>query len=363
MCHDSGLDFMDLGGTVSTEEVRAWGLEPREEDGLFGTRHVEIKNGPRVYKRASISVYGSPTSGEIKKEELRLESFSRKVGSNEFDFESPKDRWFCENGEIERLAAFLAGTFSAAGRYRLVDAASASTTMLSLLDSGDLDPGALGKALAEHEDLAAVVAALTASSSGLNAVEVAAIARRRGTLADLKRLAVDPTTTETDMQAALEGHTWIFGGQYVGIAHRRNLAMLDEYDIPLVEGNGALHIVELKGPKIKDLVKRHRNHLIVGGEVHQAVGQLMNYLKQLDQQGAAMEQAFRNEHGVEYDMSRLCGTVVIGHSRHVRDHAKKSIDQAIRTFNSHLTRVQVVTYEDLLDRAEMALRFEEESLT
>ncbi|MEU5135585.1 MULTISPECIES: Shedu anti-phage system protein SduA domain-containing protein [Streptomyces] len=347
---------------MATDEVNAWGLEPREEDGLFGTKNIEIKSGPRVYKRASISVYGSPTSGEIKKEELRLESFARKIGSNEFDFDNPKDRWFCENGEIERLVAFLSGAFSTAGRYRLIDTASASTTILSLLDSGDLDPGTLGEALAEHGDLKEVISALTASASGLHAVEVATIARRRGVLTDLKRLAVQSDTTETDMQGALEGHTWIFGGQYIGIAHRRNLAMLDEHDIPLVEPNGALHIVELKGPKIKDLVKRYRNHLIVGNEVHQAVGQLMNYLKQLDQQGAAMEQVFRNEHGVEYDMSRLCGTVIIGHSHHVSDYAKKSIDQAIRTFNSHLTRVQVLTYEDLLDRAEMALRFEEGSL-
>ncbi|MFE2114737.1 Shedu anti-phage system protein SduA domain-containing protein [Streptomyces microflavus] len=347
---------------MTTDEVNTWGLEPREEEGLFGTRNAEIKNGPRVYKRASISLYGSPTSGEIRKEELRLESYARKAGSSEFDFDNPKDRWFCENGEIEKLIAFLSGAFGTAGRYRLVDTASASTTILSMLDSGDLDPGTLGKALAEHDDLAEVVSALTASASGLHAVEVATIARRRGALVELKRLAVDPATTETDMQAALEGHTWIFGGQYIGIAHRRNLAMLDEHDIPLVESSGALHIVELKGPKIKDLVKKYRSHLIVGNDVHQAVGQLMNYLKQLDQQGAAMEQVFRNEHGVEYDMSRLCGTVVIGHSRHVPDHAKKAIDQAIRTFNSHLTRVQVLTYEDLLNRAEMALRFEEGAL-
>ncbi|MGW6537444.1 Shedu anti-phage system protein SduA domain-containing protein [Streptomyces sp. NPDC055051] len=343
-------------------EVRAWSAEPNEDEGKFGTRNVTVKNGPRVFKKASISVFGDRVSGVIKKEELRLEGFQRKAGSNEYDFENPTSSWYCENGEIETLAAFLSGAFNTAGRYRLVDAACASATILDLLDSGDLDPASLGAALATHGDLASVVSALTASASGLNAVEAAVIARRRKILVDLKALAVSPSVTETEMQKALEGHTWIFGGQYVGIAHRRNLTMLDEYDIPLVEANGALHVVELKGPKIKDLIKQHRNHQIVGPEVHQAVGQLMNYIKQLDQQGASMEQTFRNEHGVEYDMSRLCGTVVIGHSKHVVGFNKKQIGQVIRTFNSHLTRVQVLTYEDLLDRAEMALRFEEDSL-
>ncbi|MGW3487076.1 Shedu anti-phage system protein SduA domain-containing protein [Streptomyces sp. NPDC001054] len=347
---------------MSTEDVTAWSLTPSEEEGRFGAINVTIKNGRDVFKKATISRFGNPVTGEIRSEQLSLESFGRIPGSNEFDFENPKSRWYCENGEIETLAAFLSGAFSTAGKYRLIDAASASATILSLLDSGDLDPGALGAALAGHEDLASVVEALTASASGLSAIEAAVIARRRGILARLKQKAVDPRTTERDMQGALEGHTWIFGGQYVGIAHRRNLTMLDEYDIPLVEATGALHVVELKGPNIKDLVKKHRNHQIVGNEVHLAVGQLMNYIKQLDQQGAAMEQAFRNEHGVEYDMSRLCGTVVIGHSRHVPDYSRKQIDQIIRTFNSHLSRIQVLTYEDLLDRAEMALRFEEDSL-
>ncbi|MEU9348206.1 Shedu anti-phage system protein SduA domain-containing protein [Streptomyces sp. NPDC048278] len=345
-----------------SEEIRAWNLAPNEEEGHFGTKSATIKNGPRVFKRATIAKYGNPSTGEIRQERLSLESFNRIAGSTEFDFEKPKDRWSCENSEIEALTAFLSGAFSIAGRYRLIDAASASATILELLDSGDLDPATLGQGLAEHEDLASVVSALTASASGLNAVEAAVISRRRGILANLKVKSSSQETTERDMQSALEGHTWIFGGQYVGIAHRRNLTMLDEYDIPLVEASGALHIVELKGPNIKDLIKRHRNHAVVGNDVHLAVGQLMNYIKQLDQQGAAMEQAFRNEHGVEYDMSRLCGTVVIGHSHHVPEYNRKQIDQTIRTFNSHLSRVQVLTYEDLLDRAEMTLRFEEESL-
>ncbi|MFF7153109.1 Shedu anti-phage system protein SduA domain-containing protein [Streptomyces sp. NPDC008139] len=344
------------------EEVRAWGLDPREEDGLFGTRSIDIKRGRDVLKTATFSRFGDPETGEIKKEELRLKSFARKIGSNDFDFDNPKQNWFCEDVEIEKLAAFLSGSFNVAGRYRLVDTASASATLLSLLDNGDVNAAELGEALAEHGDLKEVLSALTASSSGLNAIEAAVIARRRGVITFLKQLAVQPESNETVMQKALEGHTWIFGGQYVGIAHRRSLVMLDEYDIPLVESSGALHIIELKGPNVRDLIKRHRSHLIVGNEVHSAVGQLMNYIKQLDQSGSAMEQIFRNEHGVEYDMSRLCGTVVIGHSHHVPNHAKKIVDQTIRTFNSHLSRVQVLTYEDLLDRAEMNLRFEEESL-
>ncbi|MCX4725985.1 Shedu anti-phage system protein SduA domain-containing protein [Streptomyces sp. NBC_01306] len=291
--------------------------------------------------------------------QLQLATYPKKLGDNGYDFENPTQKWRCENSEIERLVAFLSDDVRATGRYRIVDAASASTAMLTLLENGDVDPAALGAALSEHRDLSAVIAALTATTAGLSAAEAAVIARRRAVLNELKTLAVREGVTETDMQKAMERHHWLFGGQYVGVAHRQSLTMLDRHDIPLVGANGSLHIVELKGSNIESLVKKYRSHHIVGSEVHEATSQVMNYLKHLDQQGASMEQTFRNNHGVEYDTSRLCGTVVMGHSRFVPGVGRKIIDQTLRTFNSHLSRVEVMTYEDVLDRAEMALRFEE----
>lgn len=85
----------------------------------------------------------------------------------------------------------------------------------------------------------------------------------------------------------------------------------DEVDIPLIRGDGALHVVELKraaslrGP----LVKEHRGAWVPTALVHDAVGQAVNYLVGLDEN----RQRLREELGIE--TRRASAMVLIGHPR------------------------------------------------
>lgn len=178
-------------------------------------------------------------------------------------------------------------------------------------------------------------------------------------VATLRELAEDPSTNERHLQPPLLRAPWIFGSRYAGVADRRSLVPLDQYDIPLIRADGALHIVELKGPVIPGLVQRHRNHWIVGDEVHEAVSQAMNYLRGLDEMGPVLESTYRKELGIEVDMRRVFATVVIGHPAHVKAPDVRTIEDTIRSYNAHLSRVEVVTYASLLDAAERALTFED----
>jgi hypothetical protein len=78
--------------------------------------------------------------------------------------------------------------------------------------------------------------------------------------------------------------------------------------------------------------------------------------------GPALRTTHRNEIGVDYDYRRARGVVVIGHPDRIRldEISREHVDQAIRSYNAHLSRVRVVTYADLLESAERALRFEVE---
>jgi hypothetical protein len=223
-----------------------------------------------------------------------------------------------------------------------------------------VDAVAFGMMLARRDDLDEVLSGLTSTPEGLSAAEAAIIQQHRKVVAKLRALAMDPHTNETTMQAAIGRRYWLFGGQYVGVAER-TLVPLDQYDIPLICADNSLHIVELKGPEAK-LVRRHRNHLIVANEVHEAVSQCLNYLRSLDEAGATLQTLHRNELGTQYDYRRSRGTVLIGHPERVSipGVTRAQIDQTIRSYNAHLTRIQVVTYTDLLDSAERALRFEAE---
>lgn len=194
--------------------------------------------------------------------------------------------------------------------------------------------------------------------SGQVAAETAIIENRRNKIKELQDLAITEGTTELQMQAAIGSNYWIFGGQYTGLAPR-NLVKLDQHDFALVCADGSLHIIELKRPD-SNLVEKHRSHYIVSGGVHMAISQCLNYLRSLDEQGATMQTNWHNEQNLDIDFRRAKGTVVIGHLENggTDGAAQFQVQQAIRSYNAHLARIQVTTYSELLDSADRALRFE-----
>ncbi len=170
-------------------------------------------------------------------------------------------------------------------------------------------------------------------------------------LAILEAVVNDPDGSEQALQTALNDQWWLFGGQFIGQHKRRQLTVLDQLDIPLLRADGSIHVVELKRANIPKLVEPYRNHLIVGSEVHHAVGQTMNYLRALDEQSASIQQ------NLQVDVRRATASVVIGHPQYQSgDHGAKAVSETLRTYNSHLSRVQVITYAELIDGAKAALR-------
>jgi len=223
--------------------------------------------------------------------------------------------------------------------------------------------------LVQYGDIEELADSLAASDGGLSVAQSAVVVRRRELVAKLQSLIKDPAKTETDIQRLIGDSYWIFGGRYVGV-EKRKLMPLDEHDILLLGADQTLHIVELKGPNIPKLVRHHRNHWIVGNAVHEAVGQAMNYVRTFDELGAGHSTYYQNQLGRKYDMSRVFATVVIGHPRHVRAIGEDlkvvdehTIQQTIRSYNAHLSRIEVMTYKDLADTAERALAFEDEAAT
>jgi len=171
-------------------------------------------------------------------------------------------------------------------------------------------------------------------------------------LAELRRLAEDPAVLERELQEALRGQSWIFGGEFDGEAEFRRLVKGDELDIPLLRPDGTLHVVELKrsmGLERGRLVTHQRDAPVLVNEVHRAVSQVMNYLVGLDEHRAKINEDF----GI--DTRRASATILIGHPALHPDIPEEEINEVLRIFNSHLTRIEVRTYKDLIDSAERSL--------
>lgn len=213
------------------------------------------------------------------------------------------------------------------------------------------------------------VAALAASPGAVLVAEAVELERRRQDLAELRRIVEDPNSTERDdIHPQLRKMGWIFGGRYVGEARRKELVAGDRMDIPLLRPDGSLHVVELKGARIPILVEQYRGTqdrqevageleevpLVVGPEMNRAVGQVMNYLTRLD------EQRDHILNRTKIDVRRASATVLIGHPDFVKNYTRAEIDGTLRIYNSHLARVEVRHYAELIESAEEALRVAEE---
>ncbi|MGN5633830.1 Shedu anti-phage system protein SduA domain-containing protein [Streptomyces sp. AC154] len=186
---------------------------------------------------------------------------------------------------------------------------------------------------------------LADADAGLLAQLLELRARRAGI--DALRVAVeDEASSENDLHARLKNQEWIFGGAYVEELTRRQYTEDTILDIPLLRGDGSLHVVELKRANIKDLVIRRSGHLMLGAPAHRAVSQAQNYLRTMDEN----REAILANHGV--DTRRASATVVIGHPRYVTgDPSHREIAETLRTYNTHAVRIEVITYETLLESA------------
>jgi hypothetical protein len=83
--------------------------------------------------------------------------------------------------------------------------------------------------------------------------------------------------------------------------------------------------------------------------VHEAVGQAVNYLTGLDEN----RERIRADFGVE--TRRASALVLVGHPALHPEVPEEEVNEALRTFNAHLTRVEVLTYKELVDNAERSL--------
>lgn len=193
------------------------------------------------------------------------------------------------------------------------------------------------------------LAVLAADEDGLTVLRAAELQRRAARLRELRRLTEDATTTEHALQQELKGMYWVFGGHFIGEAQQRRLVPGDEVDIPLIRGDGSLHVVELKRAAGAKLVKEHRGSWVPRREVHDAVGQAINYLVGLDEN----RERILREFGV--DTRRASALILIGHPLSQPEVDEADINEALRVHASHLNRVEVLTYKELIDSAERAL--------
>lgn len=317
------------------------------------TQTVRLKDGPQVIKNATLLSIGDPDSDEIKKTTLTLRSYSKKskAQGGGYDFAAPKNSFALDDEkEIRDLQLLLNEQLLETGIYQALGKDQTRNELSEKILSGEIDAATVASfvdAMANNPDAQAVLAK-TPFASAL--ADMVSLDRQRSALDTLAMVAEDPTKNEHDLQRALQDQWWIFGGRFMDIAKRRSFTALEQLDIPLLKPDGCLHIVELKQAHIPNLLIEDHGKAILGKDVHLAVTQAMNYLNAFDEQRAQILL------DMSVDSHRAGVTIVVGHSKFI-DKAFTAADlgEALRTYNSHLSRIQVITYDELIDSARRSL--------
>ncbi|KXP09967.1 hypothetical protein AXK57_14225 [Tsukamurella pulmonis] len=338
--------------------LHAWIRDTSSEQFCLARDGMELKEKGTTFKAVGIAKYGRDAD-DPSNIVLEFKESKRLPENQGYDFDNPDSKFTLKNEEIDALRLFLSerfGEFDADAYYVRVGSPQMADLLKTKMSTiGGEQLAGLLSAVDSQEDLAAAV---EAAGHGDFLASYVMYRKNSAALDELEAAIADPTSTESVFQKILERNPWLFGGQYVDVHDRRELAVGDQHDIPLLALDGSLHLVELKRAAIERLVKPHRNHLMMGNDVHEAVSQTQNYLRTLDEEAHTIKSKF----GVE--AHRVFSTVVIGSAQHNK--ATVSPDDLARTmrvYNSHLTRIQVITYDQLLANARSAIERHREAST
>ncbi|MEV6241477.1 Shedu anti-phage system protein SduA domain-containing protein [Lentzea sp. NPDC051838] len=241
------------------------------------------------------------------------------------------------------------------GRYRLVRGRAESAAWIAAVLTDRLDVEDVDEAARKIVTNPAALAALAADEGGEVILQAMELKRRQSGLTNLRAVVEDPNSSEHDIHRALRDQLWIFGGRFVGEARNRRLVEGDELDIPLLRPDGTLCLVELKRADER-VVKRHRGAWVATAVVHAGVSQALNYLCGLDENRSRVISEF------SIDARRANAIVLIGHPKFQPEVPEPTINEALRIQNAHLTRVEVLTYKELLDAAERSLSSDGQTL-
>lgn len=310
-----------------------------------------VKAGPRHYKLASVLEFRDPESGEVTKRTLTLNTFGFRVsGGIDFSGDKRVGHWSCDDNEIRRLRAFLEAIddIDGTGRHTVVrsDHAKLFQDFISRLGDADLTTPQLMDliaALSEHSQDLRQLPELGETNKLRMVAAAIRVAHRSNALAKLQAL-IEDAGVEEEFQRLLDQNWWMLGSHYVERIERRKWTNEETIDIMLRSADSYFDIIELKRSNAL-LFKRDHGKWIVSSEVSDAINQAAHYISEIERERATLFQRYK------VDLYKLKAKVLIG-AICEDDEDVEDRRAALRMLNSHLHRIEVITYDELVRIAE-----------
>ncbi|NEU72741.1 DUF4263 domain-containing protein [Hassallia byssoidea VB512170] len=164
-----------------------------------------------------------------------------------------------------------------------------------------------------------------------------------------------PETSGTDSwQEWIYKNNWLFGIQYgSSIAHPQvGFRSILDYLFPTPDG--FIDILEIKKPS-HDVIKEDKSHpgaFKWSSEVNEAIGQVVNYLHEIELHQLEIAKKLKQELSLELSAIKPRAFILIGRS----DDWNEKHKEAFRRLNHSLHGIEILTYTDLLQRGENLMK-------
>ena len=320
-----------------------------------------LKEGPRAFKIATMLELINPNNGEFHHYSLKIDHIDKTKGGW---FAKPEKSVRLEGkepNEIEKLYKFLQATHDndfadKTGELHLISGqeyAKLEYLLEVMPNIADTDKLHLVKSLLSQinggkstlNDFVSVFK----ESNGETLKHIAAASRMveyTKSISELKELLLDPSTPESKFQQHLEINPWMFGSEYSELLPRKTWTRDDRLDYMLRKTvDDYLEIVEIKTAFQEPLFLHDTSHdsYYPSSKLSPVIGQVTRYIEEVE----------RNRDSIlakdGFDTLKIRARVIVG-----RDGATEH-QAALRNFNAHLHRIEIITYDQLLRIAERVL--------
>lgn len=320
-----------------------------------------LKEGPRAFKIATLLEVVNPATGEFHHYSLKLDHIDRN-----------KSGWFAkpdksarlegkDPDEIEKLFRFLSAIYGQkltgqAGELHLIRGEDYKQLegLLNILpnlaspDKLQLAKNLLAQ-LSETDSTVEEFASAFETSGGQMLRNIAAASRLVGyreAVAQLKRLVEAANTSEAELQQHLNDNPWMFGSEYSELLPRRTWTRDNCLDYMLRRTvDNYLEIVEIKTPFPESLFIYDKSHdsYYPSAKLSPVIGQVTRYIEEVE----------RNRDSIlakdNIDSLKIRARAIVG-----RDHSPNE-QAALRNLNSHLHRIEILTFDQLVRIADRVL--------
>jgi len=357
----SGQKQMALPPDTSLEDVLLRIRQTEKNPNVGKTTQVVLKEGPRAYKVATLFEILGSDAKSVHHHALRIEHFQRR-----------KEGWLSDAGrivtledteskEIEKLFKMLSTAYGGelkgkTGDYHIVsDEFYTNIEPLVSAISGLETTGKLSvlgealKHLSEQDisvnDLAAVLQ--MSSPAMVNQVAIASrLVEYTAAYEKLRVLVEAPGTPESAFQKHLAENPWMFGSEYSELLARRHWTRDEQLDYMLRRTvDGYLEIIEIKTAFEDPLFHWDSSHecYYPSAKLSGVLGQVMGYLEEVERD---RDKILVKD---DEDTLKIRARAIVG-----RD-GDDGHQRALRNFNAHLYRIEILTYDQLLRIAERVL--------